>query len=868
MSSRFKYTPLAFSLLALHGQSALADDAVSPVTPETPAPVAAPVAGSNEAAPAQELGEVVVKAQAEVPYTVEKVSSPKYTEALRDTPQTITVVTKEAIKDQGMLSLREILSTVPGITFGAGEGGGGYGDSINIRGFSSSSDISIDGIRDSAQYTRSDPFNLEQVEVVKGASSVYSGSGAVGGTVNLVSKAPKADNFTNLSAGVGTDQYYRLTVDTNKKVNETTAVRLNVMAHTNDVPGRDYETMERWGIAPSVTFGMGTPTRFTLAYFHQSDDNIPQYGVPFYNGRAVPGVSSSNYYGYHNLDEQKTDVDSFTAIFDQEVNKNLSFRNLTRVSRVKQFALVDPPQGNFCLGNNTQPSGWSQTANATGPVTVTTNTTGYTSCSRVYSGTPGATAGPNYVYTNGPFLQPGQYAPSGPRGNIRDTTTDSFINQFDATWNFNTGSVAHTVVTGVALSLEQYDFNGYSEFREANGWAFNPSTTYLPTGDTPLMDVYNPDSTYRGRRNRTLTGLNTASQETQAVYAFDTLKFTEQWWLNLGVRYDHVNGDNTSYGVNTYTAPSTATPNPAGNLLPIGQRNGKNATTNQNDDLISYRGGLMYKPVEYGTLYISYGNSKTPSVSAVSGACTATSTTGTSNCNVDPETAVTYEFGGKIDLLEGRISTNVALFRTERTNYRVSDPGNPDNPSGQQQLDGRSRVEGVELGVGGLIRQNWSVFANLTRQHSEVLRGASRFVASGGATGTEQDWTKGDSLTQVPELAASLWTTYDLTRSLQFGYGVTYQGEVYLTQHFGIARSGTGAPTPTQYVGRSTIPLVESEDYFVHNASATYKFNRNLNVQLNVKNLFDKEYYTRMRNNGWATPGDARSAVATVNYSF
>src|SRR5690606_32918619 len=62
-------------------------------------------------------------------------SSVKYTEPLRDTPQTITVVTRESIDQQGLLGLKDVLGTLPGITFGAGEGGGGYGDSINLRGY-------------------------------------------------------------------------------------------------------------------------------------------------------------------------------------------------------------------------------------------------------------------------------------------------------------------------------------------------------------------------------------------------------------------------------------------------------------------------------------------------------------------------------------------------------------------------------------------------------------------------------------------------------------------------------------------------------------------------------------------------------------
>lgn len=119
------------------------------------------------------------------------------------------MVPKEVIHDQNLLTLRDVLSTVPGITFGAGEGGSGYGDSINLRGFSASGDIYVDGVRDSAQYSRTDPFNLEQVEVVSGASSVYSGSGAVGGTINLVTKQPEPYDKTTISAGIGTDNYQR-----------------------------------------------------------------------------------------------------------------------------------------------------------------------------------------------------------------------------------------------------------------------------------------------------------------------------------------------------------------------------------------------------------------------------------------------------------------------------------------------------------------------------------------------------------------------------------------------------------------------------------------------------------------------------------
>ena len=143
---------------------------------------------------------------------VERSASAKYAVPLLDTPQTVTVVPQKVIQEQNALSLRQVLSNVSGITFNAGEGGGGSGDSINIRGFSANANMQVDGLRDSAQTSRSDLFNLEAVEVIKGPNSVFGGAGTSGGSINMVSKQPKAEAFTHLGAGLGTDRYRRLTL--------------------------------------------------------------------------------------------------------------------------------------------------------------------------------------------------------------------------------------------------------------------------------------------------------------------------------------------------------------------------------------------------------------------------------------------------------------------------------------------------------------------------------------------------------------------------------------------------------------------------------------------------------------------------------
>jgi len=713
----------------------------------------------------------------EAPVNVERPESPKYTAPLLDTPQTITVIPEVVLKQQNLLTLRDILSTVPGITFGAGEGGGGYGDSITLRGFTAGTDVTIDGLRDSAQYTRSDPFNMEQVEVINGANSVYAGSGSIGGSINLVSKTPGERNFTNLSAGIGTDNYYRGTIDTNQKLTDTTAVRINVMGHLNDVPGRDVEDYKRWGIAPSVVFGLTTPTRVTLSYLYQKDKNIPQYGVGYFRNAFNPGpladVDPSDYFGYRNMDTQKIELNQATIKIEHDFDEQLSIRNLTRWQKVTQLAIVNPPQGTYCTSLGINPA---TGATCTGPNT---------------------------------------YIPSGPRGTLRDTENRMLVNQTDLMYRFNTGTISHNAVGGVVVSGEKFHLD-------------NGNTQRTAAGGTPIyatMTLSNPDSIYTGPTTFIQAAAQDGTVDNYAFYLFDTAEITRQIEFNFGARYENNKGTHT-----------TATYSAAGAFASQGQ------VLRNKDNMFSYRAGLVFKPVADASIYAAYGNQKLPSKGSVNGACTA------ANCNVKPETGESYEIGAKWNLLENRLSLNAALFRNDRANYRVTsnDPVLP-----VEQLDGSARVDGIALGVAGNITPEWQIFTNYTYLKSKILQGVSNFcVANPTAAGCFAATTPraGNPLNQVPDHAASLWTTYTLPYNFQVGYGFTFQGEMYLNN---------GAP-----------PLNKAPSYWVHRAMVSYTILKDLTAQVNVNNLFDNQYYTRVRNNGWATVGDRRSATLTVNYSF
>ena len=181
-----------------------------------------------------------------LPYNRDPAST-RFTRSILDTAQTINVIPKNLIEERSATTLRDVLRNVSGISMQAGEGGTPAGDQLSIRGHSARTDIFVDNVRDFGGYTR-DPFNLEQVEVVKGPSSDYSGRGSTGGSINLVSKAPTLENSANSNIGIGSDNYGRVSLDINRALQGNTAGRLNMMYHAQDTAGRDEVNTSRWGI--------------------------------------------------------------------------------------------------------------------------------------------------------------------------------------------------------------------------------------------------------------------------------------------------------------------------------------------------------------------------------------------------------------------------------------------------------------------------------------------------------------------------------------------------------------------------------------------------------------------------------------------
>ncbi len=803
------------AFLALACVSTFATGAAYATEPSATA-IAAPVLEAPESD--GERRDIVVNGQ-----YAKKVTDERATAPLLDTPQTVTVISDQTLRKQNLLTLRDALQTIPGITFGAGEGGGGYGDSINLRGYSANNDITVDGVRDSAQYSRTDPFNLQQIEVYNGANSVFNGSGSVGGTINLASKEPQRGNLTIAQGAIGTDDYYRGAIDSNVRANDLIAVRLNAVYHENKVPRRDVERYQRWGIAPSLTLGIGGPTSLTIAYVHQRDDNTPIYGVPYFrsaiNNGPLPEANDRAYYGYRNLDIQRTTADRGTITLRHQFGDGIGIRNLTRWQRVAQYSQTSAPQGTFCLATT-----------GLQPVGAAGNSTVGLACPA--------------TITRGSFL------PSGPRGLVRDQENQLFYNQTDLRVESGAkGSVHNVLVIGGVLSQEDYAITTASLPRNPDGSA--PAAL-------PLISIANPDTVYRGAINYTVTAIARSSTSNMAVYAFDTLELTPWLELNAGLRYENNRA--------TFRNVPLLSPPPGTLALTTLQA----APQVSDDTLFSYRGGVVLKPVANVSLYAAYANSKTPSSATVRLGCGVVAVAGAADpCATAPETARNYEIGAKADLFGRRLQVTAAFFRNERSNFRV--PSNdPSQPNSLQVLDGRSRVDGIAIGASGNITPNLTLFANYTYLDAKVLQSVSNFCranpagAGCGTTLAVPDPQAGQDLLQTPKHSGSLFTTYRLPFGLEIGYGFTYQGSFALNNRV--------------VVGPVVTPQYRSDDYIVHRAYLGYTIGKGLTAQLNVQNLTDERYYTSIRNNvnattgaitgGWAAPGEGRSVVLGVFYSF
>ncbi|NIF20305.1 catecholate siderophore receptor Fiu [Candidatus Pantoea multigeneris] len=718
---------------------------------------------------------LVVEATTPSLYAPTHSSDPKFTRPLVDTTRTITVVPEQVIKDQGVNNLTDALKNVPGVgAFYAGENGSSStGDAVYMRGIDTSNSIYVDGVRDIGSVTR-DTFNTESIEVIKGPAGTDYGRSAPSGSINMISKQPTLDNSLDASISAGSAWFRRGLLDYNQAINDNTAFRLNLMGQKSHDAGRGDVSNERYGVAPSIAFGLDTATRLYVDYLHVHQHNTPDGGVPTVGlpgytapsaGTAALGssgkVNSHNFYGTDS-DFDNSDTDTATIRFEHDLTPDTTIRNITRWSRIKQQYMLSAFMGGAT--NITQPD-------------------------------------PNNV-DSWTFSR---------NMNLKDVSNRILTNQTNITSKFTTAGIGHDVSAGVEFTRENQ-----------TNYGVNAITA-------PAVNIYHPvtDFTVGGL---TRNGANANGQtDTAGIYAFDTLQLTQDFELNGGIRLDsyHTEYDSATACGGTGRG-ALACPTGVAINTPV-----TTVDTAKSGNLVNWKAGALYHLTRNGNVYVNYAVSQQPPGGSTFALAASGSGNSANRTDFQPQRAKTSEVGTKWQVLDKRLLLNATLFRTDITNEVTT------NDDGTYSQYGRKRVEGYELSAQGNITPDWQVIAGYTLQHATVQEGAN----------TAQDGT--DGLPYTPKHAFSLWTQYQVTDALSAGAGARYVGSMH--------RGTDGAVGTPAY----------TEGYWVADAKLGYKVNNNLDLQLNVYNVFDTNYVASINKSGYRYhPGEPRTFLLTANVHF
>ena len=431
----------------------------------------------------QSLPEVTVRGAPPPAFRPEVTGSATRTETpLRDIPQTINVVPQEVIRSQGATTLPDALRNVPGISYAAPEGGTQANTVYYLRGSPAGGDLFLDGIRDLGEYNR-DLFNVEQVEVLKGPSSLMFGRGSTGGIIHQQSKAPSLWPIMDAALTLGSEEKKRLTADLNVPLGDSHAFRINGLLEDSG-SYRYPQDVEKTGVAPSLRLGIGGGTDITLSYYYLKTRDVTDYGQPTLYTNAtgffgLPPVSPETYYGFAQHDFTEHETNMATLRLEHQVSGELSVRNTLRWARFQRQMEATIPSLNATDAN----------------------------------GNPVTTATPHEL-----LLVNRRHD----AGRTRDNDDTGLVNQTEVTWKVATGGIRHTLLGGLELAKEELDRHNYT---------FAGTTSAL----TPLL---NPDPSTALAYTKTPNDRFLSEADTVALYAQDQLELSEQWKALFGLRWE------------------------------------------------------------------------------------------------------------------------------------------------------------------------------------------------------------------------------------------------------------------------------------------------------------------------------------------
>ena len=737
--------------------------------------------------------------------TSDSVSMNKFTESLLDTPQTVAVVPQFVLQDEQNRTLMDAVRNVPGISIAAGESGA-QGDNLTIRGFTARNDIFLDGIRDFGSYYR-DSFNFDQVEVLEGPAGVQFGRGSTGGVINQESKVPAQDKFVNVQTQFGTDLTRRISADINEPLpdlSDGSAFRLNIMGTEGGVAGRPYAENRRFGVAPSISFGLNSPTRLTISYFHFTESDTPDYGLPWFFNQLAPGVNRHSYFGFPDANFLRTNDDILTLKANHAFSEKVDVHTIARYANYPRDVQITEPQ--ICSNAGVSvPVGQYVSALPTSALNSALT------CAYSFS-TP-----PSQITVNRNQLQ------------IKSVEGDLW-DQTEVTARFKVAGVRNDFVGGVEGGQEISNpiRTSYTE---------NKINSVTPTN----LVTPNPHDVFSGIGY--ISSITHLKSESVGVYFVDTLKLGRFLEASGGVRWDLFD---TVF--NLYAPPLPA--NAAGGALTAAISPIEQKVTQP-----TYRAAFVFKPNTHGSVYFDYGTSFNPSAESLS-LSVATKL-------LLPEENETYEVGAKYSLLNERLKVEGAWFRTEKDNARETDPTNSNNVVSA----GNQLVKGVQASAVGRLGGGTDLVLGYAYLSSHVIYSQVFPTSVGYQLANVPKQTFNAFITHnLPfKLSAGFGGNYVASRtaSSTVPYVPTSFGPA---QKFAVGTAPCGATATTCYQVLSTA-MKQVPGYWVFNAMVKRPITDRLELQANVYNLLNR-FYIDQPHPSHLIPGAGLSALIGANFRF
>lgn len=582
-----------------------------------------------------------------------------------DVPQSLSIITADQISLQGFTAIGDIINYIPGVNTSQGEG---HRDSVVFRGVRSTADFYIDGARDDVQYYRP-LYNLEQVEVLRGPNALLFGRGGTGGILNRVTKKGViGETFTGFQAGSDTFGEYNVQVDSNVTLNDRAALRVNAF-YEELANQRDFYDGERVGVNPTLRFRMSPATTVDLSYEYADHQRFIDRGIPTgADGRPVEAFEDI-VFGDPDLNNNELEAHLFRGAVQHE------FSNSLKGNFSAYYGDFDKLYENF------------------------------------YASSYNQAATPDVVTLDG-------YIDTTQRENL--VLSGNFI------WEFSSGDIDHTVITGAEMidtSSNQDRWNAFWDTTADDNEIFTITRPLNLRGGVGVNA--NGDVTI----NDYSADLNDDTHvkiDVRSFYIQDEIALSDKLDIVLGARFD-------SFDIEVFNVPA-------------------NEIRSRKDEEVTPRFGVVFKPLENISLYGSYSESFLPrsgeQFSNING----------SNNQLDPNTYTNLEAGLKWDFSMG-LSLTAAVFEIEQSSPQVAD----NDPDTLDVID--SEISGFEAQLQGQLSSRWYVSAGYSYLDGEQV---NRF----GPTGLRP--------TELPENMLSLWNTFQLTDNLGLSLGMTYQDDSFI----------------------------------------------------------------------------------------